>query len=85
MYRAEIGMNGRRGRLGYYRNRVDAAIAYDRAALQHFKEFASLNFAGFWQSPAPEHHNDSFVAILRAKPVLREFVRRALDLAEVAW
>jgi hypothetical protein len=37
-----------------------------------------------WQSPAPEHHNDSFAAILPANPVLREFVRRALDLAEVA-
>ena len=38
----------------------------------------------FWQSPAPEHRNDSFVAVLSANPVLREFVRRALDLAEVA-
>jgi hypothetical protein len=41
---AEITKNGRRIRLGRYKNEIEAARAYDEAAKKYHGEFASLNF-----------------------------------------
>ncbi|HXF60743.1 MAG TPA: HNH endonuclease signature motif containing protein [Caldilineaceae bacterium] len=43
-WRAEICVNGKRRRLGRYRNEIAAAKAYDRAAWAAWGEFAYLNF-----------------------------------------
>lgn len=43
-YRAQISTDGKRKFLGYFADPQDAARAYDAAALQHFGEFACLNF-----------------------------------------
>ena len=44
-YRARIrDNNGRKLSLGYYENAIDAAIAYDKAAIAIHGEFAELNF-----------------------------------------
>ncbi len=43
-YMAHIHPNGRMKFLGYYSDPVDAALAYDRAALFYFKSFAKTNF-----------------------------------------
>jgi len=45
-YRAYIRLNGKRVYLGIFADPVDAAYAYDRAAMKHFGEFANLNFIG---------------------------------------
>jgi len=42
-WRAKIGVNGKRISLGLFDNELDAAIAYDRAAIIHHGEYASLN------------------------------------------
>lgn len=42
-WRSRIEVNGKREHLGYFNSEVEAAIAYDRAALQHFGEFAHTN------------------------------------------
>lgn len=44
-WKASIGVHGRARHIGYYDTPEEAARAYDRAALEHFGEFAWLNFA----------------------------------------
>lgn len=43
-FRARIWIDGKRTTLGFFPNAVDAAKAYDAAALEHHGEFAFLNF-----------------------------------------
>lgn len=43
-WRARIIVNQKRISLGNYENIIDAAMAYDEAALKYFGEFAVLNF-----------------------------------------
>ena len=42
-WRAMIRDNGRRIHLGMFDNKIDAAIAYNKAAIKYHKEFACLN------------------------------------------
>ena len=42
---AKIQIDGRRIFLGHFVEEIEAAKAYDRAASEHFKDFAYLNFA----------------------------------------
>lgn len=43
-WRAVIGINNTRKIIGYFRDEIDAAKAYDKAAKKYYKEFAILNF-----------------------------------------
>ena len=43
-WRSQIRVNGKRIHNGYFFSEVDAARAYDRAALKYFGEFACTNF-----------------------------------------
>ena len=43
-WRARIKHNGQRIHLGYFTDEADAGRAYDRKAIELFKEFAVLNF-----------------------------------------
>ena len=40
-----ININSKRKYLGYFNNSLDAAIAYDQAALKYFGEYARFNYA----------------------------------------
>ncbi len=42
-WKAHIGFNGRNVSIGYYHTEVEAAHAYNQAAIQYFGEFACLN------------------------------------------
>jgi len=43
-WQSGIQVDGKRQHLGLFVNEMDAAIAYDTAALKHFGEFAHINF-----------------------------------------
>lgn len=43
-WHSSISVNGRTVSLGYFATDEEAAIAYDRAAVKHYGEFACLNF-----------------------------------------
>lgn len=42
-WRAHITLNGKQINLGYFSDEISAAIAYDKKAVELFKEFANLN------------------------------------------
>jgi len=46
LWRAVIVCHGRRIHIGYFRDKIAAARAYDAAAKKYYKEFARLNFPG---------------------------------------
>lgn len=43
---ARIKVNAKQIHLGYFADPKEAAVRYDRAAIEHFGEFAFLNFGG---------------------------------------
>lgn len=43
-WRACVTVNGKKISLGYFTDEIEAAKAYDRAAIQHFGEYAKTNF-----------------------------------------
>lgn len=45
-YEARLGLNGKRCSLGHFNSALEAAIAYDKAALNLHGEFAATNFLG---------------------------------------
>jgi hypothetical protein len=46
LWRAAIVYHGRRVHIGYFGDKIDAAKAYDIAAIKYYKEFARLNLPG---------------------------------------
>ncbi len=49
LWKARLCVNGKRISLGLHRDEVDAAIAYNKAALRVFGEFARLNEVATWR------------------------------------
>jgi hypothetical protein len=54
-WRAKIQVSGTRLHLGYFADPIEAARAYDQAALQHHGEFAVLNLKGESNDPCRDH------------------------------
>ena len=42
-WQCNIGIGKKQKIIGLYKNEIEAALAYNKAAVKHFKEFASLN------------------------------------------
>lgn len=40
----QIAIAGKQTRIGRFQSEIEAALAYDRAATEHFKDYAKLNF-----------------------------------------
>lgn len=53
-YKAKITVNYESLDLGRYANAVDAAIAYNHAAVKHFGEYAKLNDIPGWETIEPQ-------------------------------
>ncbi len=87
-YRACIAVAGKRLRLGNFSTAVDAADAYNRAAVEHFGEFARLNDLSEGAHIAAEEsrrHLDNLVSSFSdsSRPEstsLRRATRRDIDL-----
>lgn len=60
-YRAEIRVNGVRNKLGSFRTAVEAALAYDEAAVRLHGEFATLNFPSVSGSGWVGSHPQSYL------------------------
>ena len=43
-WRSQISINRKRKQIGYFKNEIDAAKAYDQAAKKYYQDFAVLNF-----------------------------------------
>ena len=43
LWRARIHIDGRQTDVGYYKNKHQAAVTYNKADLKHYGEFAKLN------------------------------------------
>jgi len=43
LYAAQIGINGKTKIIGYFKCKIEAAKAYNEAAINHFGKFANLN------------------------------------------
>ncbi len=48
----QIQVNGKRKKIGRFKNEVEAALAWDEAARLYYKEFAALNFPRAWERSA---------------------------------
>lgn len=68
LWNAQIMVDWKKISLGYYKTALEAALAYDAGARQHFGEFARVNFPD--GSPSPD-----MAAILETLPCRDDFPR----------
>lgn len=54
-WRARIVVGGRQLTLGYFKNKIDAAVAYDEAAEINHGQFAKLNFGASEEDSQTDH------------------------------